>query len=171
LSRVPDLFVIARNSSSAYKARAVSVPRVAEDLSVKYVLEGSVRAAGNRVRVTAQLIEGASGRHMWSERYDGELSDIFQVQDDITRNIAVALQVKLTYGELGRLWKGRPSVCAPGRKWSRGASSSMNITRPTILAHAVCSRRIPSRSMAAHERWFPVGAKDTTSENASVPNP
>lgn len=116
LSRIPDLFVIARNSTFAYKGRAVSAQRVAEELGVKYVLEGSVRAAGNRVRVTAQLIEGASGRHLWAERYDGELSDIFQVQDDITRNIALALQVKLTYGELARLWDGQTTDL---RAWAK----------------------------------------------------
>jgi adenylate cyclase len=133
LSRVPDLFVISRNSTFVYKGRAVSVPKVAQDLGVKYILEGSVRAAGNRVRVTAQLIEGASGRHVWAERYDGELSDIFQVQDDITRNIALALQVKLTYGELARLWEGQTTDLRAWAKMVDGRKLFNEYNRTEIL--------------------------------------
>ncbi|MFQ5971028.1 MAG: adenylate/guanylate cyclase domain-containing protein, partial [Alphaproteobacteria bacterium] len=120
LSRVPDLFVIARNSTFAYKGRAVGVPRVAEELGVRCVLEGSVRAAGQKVRVTAQLIEGATGHHLWAERYDGDLSDIFEVQDDITRNIVMALQIKLTYGELARLWEGQTNNLRAWEKMVEG---------------------------------------------------
>ena len=134
LSRVPDLFVIARNSTFVYKGRAANVPRVAEELGVKYILEGSVRAAGNQVRVTAQLIEGASGRHLWAERYDGRLDDIFQVQDDITRNIALALQVKLTYGELARLWEGQTTNLSAWAKMVEGRRFFNQYDRGNILA-------------------------------------
>jgi len=103
LSKVPDLFVIARNSSFAYKGMSPDVRQVAKELGVRYVLEGSVRRAGNRVRITAQLIEALSGYHLWAERYDRELVDIFNLQDEITSEIVTALEVRLTEGEQARL--------------------------------------------------------------------
>ena len=98
LSRFPDLFVIARNSSFSYKNKSVKVQEVAADLGVRYVVEGSVRASGQRVRITAQLIEGGTGHHIWAERYDREFTDIFSVHDEITQMVAstVAGRVKLT---------------------------------------------------------------------------
>jgi TolB-like protein/cytochrome c-type biogenesis protein CcmH/NrfG len=87
LSRFRSLFVIARNSSFTYRGRAVDVRRVAEELGVRWVLEGSVRKSGNRMRVTAQLIDASDGHHVWAERYDRELSDLLEVQDDITQRI------------------------------------------------------------------------------------
>jgi adenylate cyclase len=90
LSRIPELFVISRNSSFVYKGRAVRVEDVARELGIRHVLEGSVRVAGNRARVTAQLIDGLSGSHVWAENFDGNLDDIFSFQDEITRNIALA---------------------------------------------------------------------------------
>jgi adenylate cyclase len=106
-SRIGELFVIARSSSFVYKNRSVRAEDAARELGVRYVLQGSVRAAGGRVRVTAQLIDGATGGHAWSERYEEDLSDIFAVQDEITRSIAVAMQVTLTVGESVRLWEGQ----------------------------------------------------------------
>jgi adenylate cyclase len=99
LSKVPSLFVIARNSTFSYKGKAVKVKKVAEELGVKYVLEGSVRKAGDRVRVTAQLIDALTADHLWAERYDRKLEEIFALQDEITKKIITALQVKLTEGE------------------------------------------------------------------------
>jgi len=99
LSRVSGLFVIARNSTFTYKGKSVWVPDVARDLGVQYVLEGSVRRAGDRVRITAQLIDGKTNNHIWSETYDRELKDIFAVQDDITMKILTKVKVKLTGGE------------------------------------------------------------------------
>ena len=87
LSKVSGLFVIARNSSFTYKGKAVWVPDVARDLGVGYILEGSVRRAGDRVRITAQLIDGKTNQHLWSETYDRELKDVFAVQDEITMKI------------------------------------------------------------------------------------
>ncbi|HEX9449592.1 MAG TPA: tetratricopeptide repeat protein, partial [Dongiaceae bacterium] len=95
LSKVSGLFVAARNSTFTYKGKAVKVPQVSQELGVNYVLEGSVRKAGTRVRVTAQLISGADGGHIWADRYDRDLTDIFAIQDDITRTIVEQLKVKL----------------------------------------------------------------------------
>lgn len=120
LSRIRELFVISRNSSFVYKGRAVRIEDVARELGVRFVLEGSVRVAGNRVRVTAQLIDGHSGGHVWAENFDGDLDDIFAVQDGITRSIALAMQVKLTYGESARLWEGQTKSLRAWEKMSLG---------------------------------------------------
>jgi adenylate cyclase len=103
LSKVPRIFVIARNSTFTYKGKAVKVKQVAEELGIHYVVEGSVRKTGEKVRITAQLIDALSGHHLWAERYDRDLKDIFALQDEITLKIVTALQVKLTTGEQGRL--------------------------------------------------------------------
>jgi adenylate cyclase len=103
LSRTPKMFVIASNSSFSYKDKAVKVKQVAEELGVQYVLEGSVRKSGDRVRITAQLINALTGGHLWAERYDRYLKDIFALQDEITIKIISALQVKLTDGEIARI--------------------------------------------------------------------
>ena len=102
LSRFHQFFVIARNSSFTYKGRAVDIKQVADELGVQYVIEGSVRRAGNRVRITAQLIDAATGNHIWAERYDRELDDIFAVQDDITERIVMAVAPELGSTEMAR---------------------------------------------------------------------
>ena len=99
LSKVPRLFVIARNSTFTYKGKSVKIQRVGRELGVRYVVEGSVRKSGDRVRITAQLIDATTGHHLWAERYDRDLKDIFALQDEITLKILMALQVKLTEGE------------------------------------------------------------------------
>lgn len=99
LSRISGLFVIARNSVFTYKGTPVIVQQVAQELGVRYVLEGSVRRAGNRLRINAQLIDATSGHHLWAERYDGQVGDVFALQDRITKKIVAALAVKLTSGE------------------------------------------------------------------------
>jgi adenylate cyclase len=99
LSKVSGLFVIARTSTFVYKGKAFSVSNICRELGVKFAVEGSVRKAGNRVRITAQLIDGTHGGHLWAERYDRDLTDIFEVQDEVTRRIVDALKVKLTPGE------------------------------------------------------------------------
>lgn len=105
LSKISSLFVIARTSTFAYKGKAVRVQQVGQELGVRYVLEGSVRKAGPRVRITAQLVEAATGRHRWAERYDRNLEDLFAVQDEITQHIVDALQVRLTEGEQLLVWR------------------------------------------------------------------
>ena len=99
LARIPEMFVVARNSTFFYKSKAVDVRQVAEDLGVQYVLEGSLQTAGDRVRITAQLIDALSGLHVWSEHYDRSLGDFFALQDDITHKIGVALLAELAWGE------------------------------------------------------------------------
>lgn len=103
LSKISGLFVIARNSAFVYKGRAVGVPHVCRELGVRFALEGSIRKAGNRIRVTAQLIDGSSGGHLWAERYDRDLTDIFEVQDDVTQQIVSALKVTLSEAERLRI--------------------------------------------------------------------
>jgi adenylate cyclase len=103
LSKVAGLLVIARNSSFAYKGRSVDIRMVGRELGVNSVLEGSIRRAGNRVRITAQLIDARNGAHLWADRYDRDLTDIFAVQDDVTREIVAALKVTLTPGDLAAL--------------------------------------------------------------------
>jgi len=106
LSKTPKLFVIARNSTFAYKDKPFNIKQIAEDLGVRYILEGSVQKTENRVRITAQLIDATTGRHQWAERYDRELKHIFALQDEITLEIITALQVQLTEGEQSRILRG-----------------------------------------------------------------
>jgi adenylate cyclase len=103
LAKLSGLSVIARNSSFTYKGRAVDVRQVARELGVRFVLEGSVRKAGNRIRITAQLIDATTGVHIWADRYDRDLSDMFAVQDEITLTLATEMQVRLTEGEQARM--------------------------------------------------------------------
>jgi adenylate cyclase len=110
LSKVPKLFVIARNSTFTYKGKPIKIKQVSEELGIRYVLEGSVQRSGDRVRITAQLIDALSGHHLWSERYDRDLKDLFALQDEVTLRILTALQVKLTEGE----------QASPGEKFFRG---------------------------------------------------
>jgi adenylate cyclase len=102
LSRFRSLFVIARNSSFAYKNKAVDVRTVSRELGVRYVLEGSVRKSGNRVRITGQLIQAHSGAHIWAERYDGDLVDIFELQDEVTSDVVGAIAPRLEQAEIER---------------------------------------------------------------------
>ena len=103
LSKSRWLFVIARNSSFTYKGRAVDIKQVARELGVRYVLEGSVRKAGNRIRITGQLIDAATGTHLWAERYDRDLSDIFALQDEITASVAMAIGPAVAQAERERV--------------------------------------------------------------------
>jgi adenylate cyclase len=139
LSRVPKLFVIARNSTFTYKGKPVKVQQVSEELGVRYVLEGSVRKAEDRVRITAQLIDATTGHHLWSERYDRDLKDIFALQDEITMKIITSLQVELTEGEQARIYaKGTHSLdaylkCLQARELS-GAVEKEKIVQARQLA-------------------------------------
>ncbi len=103
LSQIPEMFVIARNSVFTYKGKSVKIKQISEELGVKYVLEGSMQKAGDRLRVNAQLIDAIKGHHLWSEKYDRKMENFFSIQDDITLNIVIALQVKLTEGEQARI--------------------------------------------------------------------
>ncbi len=105
LSKIASLFVIARNSSFVYKGKSVDIPTIAKELGVRFILEGSVRRGGNRVRINSQLIEAETGGHLWAERYDRDLTDIFAVQDEVTANIVQALAVTLGEDEKKRVVK------------------------------------------------------------------
>jgi adenylate cyclase len=107
LSKLSQLFVIARNSSFTFKGKHVHVREIGKTLGVRYVLEGSVRKAGARVRITAQLIDATNDGHLWAERFDRELTDIFAVQDDVTRQIVAALSLNLTQGDQRRIQAGQ----------------------------------------------------------------
>jgi adenylate cyclase len=143
LSKTPKLFVIARNSTFTYKGKAVKVQRVAEELGVKYVLEGSVRKSRNRVRITAQLIDALSGHHLWAERYDREPKDFFVLQDEITLRILNSLQVKLTEGERARVYgKGTDNLEAyikvlQGRKYYWRLDKEGNFLAKKLFEEAI----------------------------------
>ena len=104
LSKIAGLLVVARNSTFTYKGKAVDIRQVSREQGVRYVLEGSVRKAGNRVRINAQLIDATTGHHLWAERYDRLLEDIFAVQDEITKEVTIALDVRLSGGEQTLMW-------------------------------------------------------------------
>ena len=120
LSHYPSLFVIARNSTFTYKGRAVDVKQVGRELGVRYVLEGSVRKAGNRIRVTAQLIEAETSNHVWAERYDRDLADIFAVQDELTEALTIALAPAIADAELRRAMRKPPGSLDAWAAYQRG---------------------------------------------------
>jgi len=120
LSRIRWLFVIARNSSFIHKGQAADVKRVGRELGVRYVLEGSVRKAGNRVRITAQLIDAISGAHVWADRYDRDLSDIFAVQDEITASVAGIIEPTLAEAEQQRVLRKPPERLDAWEAYQRG---------------------------------------------------
>ena len=122
LSKLAGLRVIARNSTFVYKGRSVNVREAAKQLGVRYVLEGSVRKSGNRIRITAQLIDAKDGAHLWAERYDRTVDDIFAIQDEITLVLATEMQVKLTEGEQARLRYTTTTNVEAWTYWAQGMS-------------------------------------------------
>jgi adenylate cyclase len=108
LSRVRSFFVIARNSTSTYKKRAINIQQVSRDLGVRYVVEGSVRRAGGRVRITAQLVDATTGAHLWADHYDGSIEDVFNLQDRITASVVGAIQPSVRDAEIERAKRKRP---------------------------------------------------------------
>ncbi len=170
LARLRWLFVIARNSTFAYKNRAVDVREVARDLGVRYVLEGSVRTAGGRIRVTGQLIDAESGKHIWAERYDRELADIFAVQDDITERVVAAVEPHL-YAEEGFRAASKPpdSIDAWGLvvralNMLNKVERKQNEVAQTLLNRAIAMEPGYARAhallgwaqwWAAHCYWYP----------------
>lgn len=126
LSKLSGLSVIARNSSFVYKGRAVDVRQVARELGVRFVLEGSVRKAGNQIRVTTQLIDATTGIHIWADRFDRTIDDIFAVQDEITLVLATEMQVRLTEGEQARLRYTTTTNVAAWSLWIQGLNYYRN---------------------------------------------
>src|SRR5881409_2712627 len=129
LSKVSGLFVIARNSVFTYKSRAVKIREVGRDLGVRYVLEGGVQRSGNRVRITAQLVDATTGYHLWAERYDREVRDIFTLQDEVTQQIVRALAVKVTEAEKARIGRVPTGVLEAYDLVLRGTEERKRATR------------------------------------------
>ena len=128
LSKVSSLFVIARNSTFAYKGRSVEMRQVAEDLGVRYVVEGSVRRAGDTVRVNAQLVDTITGGHVWADRYDGSVADIFAVQDTIVREITGALALNLSEGEQEEIARGETINIQAREAFQKGWEHQLRFT-------------------------------------------
>jgi len=149
LSKVPKMFVIARNSTFTYKGKPVKVQQVGEELGVEYVLEGSVRKAGNRVRITAQLVETEAGHHLWAERYDRDLKDIFALQDEITFKILTALQVKLTEGERARVWATRTDNLDAFLKYLQARQSASLFSREGYVS----ARQLAQEAINLDEKY------------------
>ena len=142
LSKVGELFVIARNSSFTYKGKPVKVQQVSRELGVRYVLEGSVQKSGDRVRITAQLIDAKNGQHLWAENYDRDFKDIFEIQDEITMKVVTALRVELTEGEQARVWAKRVKnidVYLKTAQWksARGKGTKEGVLRCGQLAKEI----------------------------------
>ena len=131
LSKFQELLVIARNSSFYLKGRAVDISEIGRILGVRYVLEGSVRKLGNRVRLSAQLIDSLDGSHLWADRFDGGLDDVFDLQDRITQDIVAALEVRLAFGEQARVWRKRSGSPLVYEHFLKGQSFYVNFDRHT----------------------------------------
>jgi adenylate cyclase len=129
LSRFKSLFVIARNSSFTYKGKAVAIKQVGRELGVRYVLEGSVRKAGGKVRITGQLIEAATGAHLWADRFDGPLDDVFELQDKVTSSVASAIAPQLERAEIDRSLRKRTEGLAAIDLYYRAISALQGHTR------------------------------------------
>ena len=157
LSRFHSLFVIARNSTFTYKGKAADVRQVAKELGVRYVVEGSIRKAANRVRVTAQLIDALTGNHLWAERYDRVLEDIFAVQEELTRNIVAAIAPQIDAAELAVISRKRPENLTAYeiamRAWAN-ARAAMNeqdrILRDQAIREAKEALAIDPKCVLAH---------------------
>ncbi len=170
LSRFRSLFVIDRNSSFTYKGRAIDVIEVGRDLGVRYVVEGSVRKAGNRVRITAQLIDATDGKHLWADRFDGTLEDIFDLQDRITEQIVVAAEPEIEASERERARRRPPENLDAWERFQRGLSHFYRINKDdyeeAIRLFEEAVELDPTFALAhaylAYARWFsiPLGFSD-----------
>jgi adenylate cyclase len=143
LSRYPSLFVIARNSCFTYKGRFVDVKGVGRELGVRYVLEGSLRKSGNRIRVTAQLVEAESGKQVWAERYDRDLADIFAVQDEITEAVTIAIAPAIAGAEQQRALRKPPQSLDAWAAYQRGLwhQSKATVEDSALAQQSSFSRR------------------------------
>jgi adenylate cyclase len=131
LSKIQELLVIARNSSFVFKGQVRDVREIGRTLGVRYVLEGSVRKAGNRVRLAAQLIDSLNGGHVWADRFEGDLDDVFDLQDRITQDIVAALEVRLTFGEEVRVWRKRSGSPLVYEHFLKGRTLYVNFAKHT----------------------------------------
>jgi TolB-like protein/tetratricopeptide (TPR) repeat protein len=138
LSRCSGLFVIARNSSFTYKGKAVDIRQVGRELGVTYVLEGSVRRGGDRLRISGQLIDAASGRHLWADRFDGDPSDVFDLQDRITESVVAAIEPAVQFAEIERHRSGKPSKLDAYDLLLRASALEHEFTAESMAAALAC---------------------------------
>jgi adenylate cyclase len=151
LSMLRSLFVISRSSTFTYKGKPVKIQKVAEDLGVKYVLEGSVQKTADRIRITAQLIDATIGHHVWSEGYDREEKDIFAIQDDITMKIVGALRIEITMGEQARLWDKTTTNLRAWEKFLQAQTYHWQFTKDdNAIARRLYEEAIALDPMYAH---------------------
>jgi TolB-like protein len=141
IARLPWLFVIARNSAFTYKGRAVDVKQVAQELGVRYVLEGGVRKAGTRVRITGQLIDTTTGAHIWADRFDGALDDIFELQDQVASNVAGAIEPKLRQSEIERASRKPTANLTAYDLYLRALAQSYRYTEEGVAEAVVLARQ------------------------------
>src|SRR3984893_3190185 len=141
IARLPWLFVIARNSAFTYKGKAIDVKQVAQELGVRYVLEGSVRKAGNRVRITGQLIDTTVGAHIWAERFDGALDDIFELQDQVASSVAGAMEPKLRQSEIERASRKPTANLTAYDLYLRALAQSYRLTEDGVAEALVLARQ------------------------------
>jgi adenylate cyclase len=151
LSKIQELMVIARNSSFVFKGQTRDVREIGRILGVRYVLEGSVRKAGNRVRLTAQLIDSLNGGHVWGDRFEGDLDDVFDLQDRITQDIVAALEVRLTFGEEVRVWRKRSGSPLVYEHFLKGRTLYVNFAKHT---HAEARSEF-ERALAINPEYTP----------------
>jgi TolB-like protein len=154
IARLPWLFVIARNSAFTYKGKPVDVKQVAQELGVRYVLEGSVRKAGNRVRITGQLIDTSTGAHIWADRFDGALDDIFQLQDQVASSVAGVIGPKLRQSEIERASRKPTASLTAYDLYLRALAQSYRYTEEG-LAEAVALAR---QALAINPSYAPAAA-------------
>src|SRR5580693_8567060 len=141
IARLPWLFVIARNSAFTYKGKPVDVKQVAQELGVRYVLEGSVRKAGNRVRITGQLIDATTGNHIWADRFDGAFDDIFELQDQVASNVAGAIEPKLRQSEIERASRKPTANLTAYDLYLRALAQSYRYTEEGFAEAVLLARR------------------------------
>jgi TolB-like protein len=183
LSKLRWFFVIARNSSFIYKGKSVHMKQVAEELGVGYVVEGSVRRSGDRVRITAQLNDAATGSHLWAERYDRELADVFAVQDEITQAIVAAIEPQLHTAENFRAYRKPPDSLDAWELVMRALSHFWRVTRQdNVIAQALLEKAVAidvnygralgllgtSHSFCAHMGWEDIAAVAPVAERAAL---
>ena len=151
LSKIQELMVIARNSSFVFKGRTRDIREIGRTLGVRYVLEGSVRKAGNRVRLVAQLIDSLNGSHVWADRFEGNLDDVFELQDRITQDIVTALEVRLTIGDEARVWRKRSGSPLVYEHYIKGRTLQLNYAKHT---HAQARLEL-ERALAINPNFTP----------------
>jgi adenylate cyclase len=153
LSRFSDLFVIARNSSFQYKGKAVDVRQVGRELGVRYVLEGGIRRGGNRMRINAQLVDAATGAHLWAERYDRQVDDLFVIQDQVVRAIAPVLVAHVNKAEVERTLLKPPSTWAAHDLYLRGADTLRAFLSSYEGTELHAARKFLEQSLAADPNY------------------